>query len=443
MEEEVLIVVCFDMIIELPHTYVIELLDKGIVNANKYMDFAKDPASLKHVNAIHMYIRHHAKRFADDCLSTTLPLRYAPDQLAFVILGLAINAATLGYRQKIMKETGGDLSPQLMAFCERPLLTYFGRSIFEENPFYEVDERGEVTMLREVLIPDAGKSRELGYEITIVGDREKICKFAQKTYGKMRMGGVNKSGSTPSLGATSPPMIMPPQQSPNLVHYQKPVQGSGFGYAPNMVGLPTPSPMNQMSPSETQSANSASITPVRPGLPSPDVEQKPGMGAGSSGYPHPHPAAAASAPLSSSAYPPYHQQQHNYQQQQAYHYQQHQHEQQQQQQYHQHQQPSHNSSYASDSDRWNNVRQRPYQQPSSSYPHQSQSYDRYKMREPYYGGSGVGGGPQRHQPYSRPSGGGYGDRERDRDRGYGGGYGYSRSGSSSSSSSSQQQPVQH
>ncbi|KAI8622310.1 hypothetical protein BC830DRAFT_1090265, partial [Chytriomyces sp. MP71] len=86
-EEQMTVALCFDLIVQLPHEIVLELLpmcfDRSLEATPEHAEYSQQ---------IYQKLRHHAFHFANECMSTTLPLRFNRNLLSIIILRLALEA---------------------------------------------------------------------------------------------------------------------------------------------------------------------------------------------------------------------------------------------------------------------------------------------------------------------------------------------------------------
>ncbi|KAJ3400036.1 hypothetical protein HDU80_007335 [Chytriomyces hyalinus] len=92
-EENMTVALCFDLVVDLPHEIVVELL-KLCWNGSA-LESSVDYASFS--QQIYQKLKHHASFFANECMSTTLPLRFNRNLQALIILRVAWEATRKGF----------------------------------------------------------------------------------------------------------------------------------------------------------------------------------------------------------------------------------------------------------------------------------------------------------------------------------------------------------
>ncbi|KAI9351184.1 hypothetical protein BDR26DRAFT_850619 [Obelidium mucronatum] len=87
-EEQMTSALCFDFVVQLPHELIPTLLELCFDGSR----LESNDEEIQTCTKIYQKLRHHAYYYANECMSTTLPLRYNRNLLALIILRLAVEA---------------------------------------------------------------------------------------------------------------------------------------------------------------------------------------------------------------------------------------------------------------------------------------------------------------------------------------------------------------
>ncbi|KAJ3264819.1 hypothetical protein HDU77_007491 [Chytriomyces hyalinus] len=186
-EENMTVALCFDLVVDLPHEIVVEML-KLCWNGSA-LESSVDYASFS--QQIYQKLKHHASFFANECMSTTLPLRFNRNLQALIILRVAWEATKKGFPisstpPKVLEflNSGNPLvapgNPGLNLFHAPDLFRIIG-NFRGANISYDGIYSGIAALEEEPLKGEALSNRlfELGKEILLVSNRPKYEKFIQ------------------------------------------------------------------------------------------------------------------------------------------------------------------------------------------------------------------------------------------------------------------------
>ncbi|KAI9325793.1 cyclin-like protein [Zopfochytrium polystomum] len=217
---------CFDFVVELPHVTVYEILDRFIDNSPPCLTGDESAAIAKMSPSIIRRLKLYSTQLLDDCMSTTLPLRYDARTVALIVLKAAVSAT--------FSQIAECQAPSVVhRFAQTPLINQSRISIFQTNIF---------SPRNPPVLPEVELSR-LALEIFSVGHRDRIQRIAEANYGKKARALFREQATKDSLGRKSPRGI-------ELLHHARDA---------SRTSLLTPSPMTQTSPDESllDSANGA------------------------------------------------------------------------------------------------------------------------------------------------------------------------------------------
>ncbi|KAI8843334.1 hypothetical protein BJ741DRAFT_590597 [Chytriomyces cf. hyalinus JEL632] len=324
-EENMTVALCFDLVVDLPHEIVVELL-KLCWNGSA-LESSVDYASFS--QQIYQKLKHHASFFANECMSTTLPLRFNRNLQALIILRVAWEATKKGFPisstpPKVLEflNSGNPLvapgNPGLNLFHAPDLFRIIG-NFRGANISYDGIYSGIAALEEEPLKGEALSNRlfELGKEILLVSNRPKYEKFIQNWLRpisgalkeKRALARISKSGSaSPALGSHIRQPI-PAKQPSASFHKNSPADppriSTQTSHSPPLV--PPSSSTTEVSPPLARQSQPHAIPPENASLSVPSTQRyRP--------YPPPQPHTIPNnrnAQLAGRSIPPPSQQLHN------------------------------------------------------------------------------------------------------------------------------------
>ncbi|KAI8851886.1 cyclin-like protein [Chytridium lagenaria] len=130
-EGELCFTLNFDFAVKFPHGYAIEIFQKCTAPIIQHYEAMKhsDFVVYEQYSKVLRKLRFSLAKFYDDCMSTTLPLRYDGKHLAIVIL-YAVAKTVQEWGKKLQ-----GISPTVRKFIENPFPTTDGKSIFDTDPY--------------------------------------------------------------------------------------------------------------------------------------------------------------------------------------------------------------------------------------------------------------------------------------------------------------------
>ncbi|KAJ3105094.1 hypothetical protein HDU97_008498 [Phlyctochytrium planicorne] len=188
----------FDFAVKLPFGHAISLFEKGTAETVRMFDNMKHSDFLiyQQFSRVHRKLKLSLLKLSDDCMSTTLALRYPCEKVALIILYAVASMCNVWLQKQ------DSVPPAIRRFAEMPFQLQ-GRSIFEMDPF-----AGRVGPP----IFTTAEFEGLSYEILIAGarDRSNVEKHALLKYGKASVGVLQGLGTSPN------PVYDKPNFSTNL-----------------------------------------------------------------------------------------------------------------------------------------------------------------------------------------------------------------------------------